>query len=303
MKKIIFLCLMLTICCTVSAQMKQRKRPIPDWYIDVPKSTYADMHFERARAFGITKEDALKKAYTQAFDKECSRLGKELDMNDITKAVEAGTSVQAISMKYALPIKFFDPPYFKEEVTGGWECTVLYQVARDCNVNISHFDNYNPNQFSKWKAIQDSIKKVQDDKVKESNARAIAASTFIPGVGQMLKGQYGAGCGFLLGELALFGGGTACYFIADKQNNTIQQIGVSYEDFKNARETKRFCDVAMWCCFGAGAALHIANMCHAYLCEDKKIAKVVQAFEPAIIPINRYSKPSYAVGLSFHYNF
>ncbi|MCQ2369463.1 MAG: hypothetical protein MJ007_03175 [Paludibacteraceae bacterium] len=283
--------------------MKQRKRLIPNWYFDLPKSTFTDMHFDRSRAFGITREEALQKAYTQAFDKESSRLGKKLDMKDVTKAVKEGTSVQAVSLQYALPIKFFDPPYFKGEVTSGWECTVLYQVARDCNVDIAHFDNYNTNQFDIWKAIQDSIDKVKKDELKESNVRAIAASTFIPGVGQMLKGQYGAGCGFLLGELALFGGGTACYFIADKQNNTIQQIGVSYEDFKNARDTKKICNVAMWCCFGAGAALHIANMCHAYLCEDKKLAKVIQAFEPVIIPTNEYSKPSYAVGLSFHYNF
>ena len=66
---------------------------------------------------------------------------------------------------------------------------------------------------------------------------------------------------------------------------------------------KNTLDIAMYAAFGAGAAIHIANMVHAWYVKDKKIAARRYTFAPAIIPTNEYSQPSYAYGAGVQIKF
>lgn len=77
----------------------------------------------------------------------------------------------------------------------------------------------------------------------------------------------------------------------------------SYEEYTNAKRMKNTLDIAMYAAFGAGAAIHIANMVHAWYVKDKKIAARRYTFAPAIIPTNEYSQPSYAYGAGVQIKF
>ena len=137
---------------------------------------------------------------------------------------------------------------------------------------------------------------------KKSNTNAIIASAFIPGTGQMLKGHGGQGAAFLVCELALFGGGTACYFMGQEQVKTMKAVGTSYEDYKSAKNMKNTYDIAMYTAFGLGAVLHIGNMVHAWVVKDKHLPQNI-SFAPAIIPTNELLQPSYAYGAGVQIKF
>lgn len=137
---------------------------------------------------------------------------------------------------------------------------------------------------------------------KKSNTNAIIASAFIPGTGQMLKGHRGKGAAFLVCELALFGGGTACYFMGQEQLKIMKSTNTTYEQYSQARNKKNTIDIAMFTCYGVGAAVHIGNMVHAWYVKDKKLAQNI-TFAPAIIPTNEYTTPSYAYGAGVQIKF
>ena len=82
----------------------------------------------------------------------------------------------------------------------------------------------------------------------------------------------------------------------------MQAYGVSYDDYLTAQKNKQVCDIAMYTCFDLGAAVHITNMVHAWLCPDKHLQSTV-SFAPTLIPTNEYSSPSYAMGVGVQYKF
>ena len=127
------------------------------------------------------------------------------------------------------------------------------------------------------------------------------ASAFIPGMGQMLKGQWGSGAAFLVSELALFGGGTSCYFLGQEQLK-ISKTTSDYNEYSKAISTKNTLDIAMYTCFGVGVAVHITNMVHAWYVKDKRALNNL-SFAPAIIPTNEYTTPSYAYGAGVQIKF
>lgn len=137
---------------------------------------------------------------------------------------------------------------------------------------------------------------------KRTDTNALVASTFIPGLGQMLKKQSGSGAAFMVSEVALFAGGSTCYFLRQKQLKTMKAAGTSYNDYKAAKDRKGTLDVAMYACFGVGAAVHIANMVHAWFVKDKNLPMTI-TFVPAVIPVNELSTPSYATGAGVQITF
>lgn len=182
----------------------------------------------------------------------------------------------------------------------------LYEISKSGR-KIAKFDtDFDCSSRRKTKALRDSIENANLRKVMEqqhhSNARAIAASTFIPGLGQMLKGQGGSGAAFLLSEVVLFGGGTACYFLGQNQAKTMKAVGTTYEQYTNAKKMKNVYDIAMYTAFGVGAVVHIGNMVHAWVVKDKHLPQNI-SFAPAIIPTNELLEPSYAYGLGVQIKF
>lgn len=182
----------------------------------------------------------------------------------------------------------------------------LYEISKSGR-KIAQFDtDFDCSNRRKTKAFRDSIENVNLKRAKvqqrRSNARALVASTFIPGLGQMLKGQGGSGAAFLLSEVVLFGGGTACYFLGQDQVKTMKAVGTTYDQYTNAKNMKNIYDIAMYTAFGVGAAVHIGNMVHAWVVKDKHLNTNI-AFTPTIIPTNEYIHPSFAYGAEVQIKF
>ena len=302
MKK--FISLLIVCGLFIPCAAKLTKKPVfrPDWTYQVPSTNSTTYIYVIEKGEGETQREALNQAIGRVFQSTANRIGQFVSTDDIHRAVQSGTDYEVISSKMKIPVnKVCEFPRQNPE-DGTWIVYVLCQVAVSGNVR-PEFKSFNgcsshiiyDRQMEKWEQqIQDSILKVEEDK-RKSNARAIVASSFIPGAGQMLKKQGGKGAAFLLSEVVLFGGGTACYFLAQDQAKIMKAPGTSYDAYKEAKNNKNIWDIAMYSCFGVGAAVHIGNMVHAWCVEDRKKPAAI-TFAPAIISTNEYSQPSYAMG-------
>ncbi len=287
-----------------------KRRPLPDWVFEKPERSNITFYYHVERGWGETETEARNAAYTQAFMQVALKLGIPLNTEDISEAVASGTNVKLLSQRFTIPMNVACYTSRRDEDTGGWNYWLLCQIPEMGYADRARFDDFNEcfkherydkRQQEKAEAAE---KRKQDSLqiVKDRNVTAIVASAFIPGMGQMLKGQYGSGAAFLVSELAIFGGGTACYFLGQEQLKIMKASGTSYTDYQNAKKMKNTLDIAMWTCFGVGAVVHISNMVHAWYVKDKKAA-VNMAFAPAIIPTNEFSTPSYAMGAGLQIKF
>lgn len=145
--------------------------------------------------------------------------------------------------------------------------------------------------FSAVQAQTDSL-----SLVKKRNAECIVASTFVPGLGQMLKGHHVEGSLFLLSEVALVGAATFPYLLAQDQLKTIQDPNTAYSSFVSAKKSYNNQRIVSYTLYGAAAALHIVNMARAYTLQDKKIQYAVY---PTAIPTQ--DDYAYGVGLTLKF--
>lgn len=311
MKKLIIVLAVCGLAFSATAQMHEPEF-LPDWTYIAPAPGNATYIYVAEHGEGNTKREAINQAIGRVFQSTANRIGQFISTDEINRAMQAGTDYQVISRKMKVPVNKVCEFPVQNPVDYTWTVYVLCQVAKSGNIT-PEFDpcerctdhTIYDKKMEEWhKHQQDSIDKIAHS-TKRSNARAIAASTFIPGMGQMLKKQGGSGAAFLLSELALFGGGTACYFLGQDQSKKMKAVGTSYDDYKAAKDKKHTYDIVMYSCFGVGAAVHIANMVHAWCVKDKSDKKKSTSmnFIPAIIPINELSQPSYAYGAGVQINF
>lgn len=153
-------------------------------------------------------------------------------------------------------------------------------------------------------------KELKKEKKKQIDGIALAASFFVPGAGQMYKGEGGKGAGILIGEVALVGGGVTCYFLGKKQLEIMQGRTIEYNAFNTAKKNYETMRIVSYTCYGAAATLYIFNLCHAYLMHPSEKEKVKKrlgvggvAFYPAVLPINEFSNSSYAMGAGIQIKF
>lgn len=313
MRKYIFVLLALLaaglFCSDIAAQNKKRP-PLPDWVFEKPQRSNNTYYYHVEKGWGETETEARNAAYTQAFMQVALKLGIPLNTEDISEAIASGTNIKMLSQRFTIPMNvacFISRP---NEETGGWNYWLLCQIPEIGYADHARFDDFNEcfkhERYNTWQAgLAAAAEKQRQDSlrmVRKSNARALAASTFIPGMGQMLKKQGGSGAAFLLSEVIVFGGGAACYYLGKQQTEKMNSFGISYDEYKSAVNMKNKMNIAMYACFGVGATIHIANMVHAWYVKDKNLPVHV-AFVPAIIPINELSNPSYAMGAGVQITF
>ena len=286
-KYISLIVLSLLLSCTLTnAKEKTPFRPkelAPDWvHIQLPQRISTDYFYHLITIEDATsRSEAEDKAERQAYQAAAKNQGIYIDA--------ATAKVSEMEKKIYLKLACT----YKEEKNGKNIYYFLYQIS-ESGKKKPHYDNCDCFSTELGHGQRKEL-------IYKSNARAIAASSFIPGVGQMLKGRGGSGAAFLLSELALFGGGTACYFLGQDQAK-IMKTSKSYEEYTNAKNMKGTLDIAMYTAFGVGAAVHVANMVHAWYVKDKNLMSRF-AFAPAIIPTNEYSQPSYAYGAGVQIKF
>lgn len=313
MRKFLFvLFALLTIsvsCVEIKAQTKKRP-PLPDWIWEKPQRSNITFYYHREKGVGETEQEARNAAYTQAFMQVALKLGIPLNTEDLSEAVASGTNIRMLSQRFTIPMNVVCTCSRPNEQSGGWNYWILCQIPEIGYADNARFDDFNECfKFEKYEERQkkkdaEEEQRKQEEKrmINKSNARALVASTFIPGMGQMLKKQGGKGTAFLLSELVVFGGGTACYFLGQEQSKKMKAIGTTYDEYKKAKDMKNTYNIAMYACFGVGAAIHITNMVHAWCVKDKNI-KAQARLIPAIIPVNELSQPSYAYGAGVQIQF
>lgn len=310
MKKFTLLIALLCLLCanSINAQddpcSKYEGLPMPDWIMGAtPEPHNSSYYYKVFDSASPDREEARNQAIKKAFQQAMAFISNTVNSADVYEAIAEGRSLNVISETFSIPI-YFTCEFSKKTPDGKqWVYWILCQIAVRGNV-VPQFDTHfaECNSHMIWdKKREDCLKGIRDAR-KKANTSAIIASAFIPGTGQMLKGHGGKGAAFLVCELALFGGGTACYFLGQDQAK-IMKTSKSYEEYTNAKNMKNTLDIAMYAAFGAGAAIHIANMVHAWYVKDKKIAARRYTFAPAIIPTNEYTTPSYAYGAGVQIKF
>ncbi len=312
MRKFIPFMLLLLMITTVSNDLyaQAKRRPLPDWVFEKPQRSNTTFYYHVEKGVGETETEARNAAYTQAFMQVALKLGIPLNTEDISEAIASGANIKMLSQRFTIPMNVVCYTSRRNEEIGGWNYWILCQIPEVGYADRARFDDFNECfKFEKYEAIKNKINAYKERQrqdslriVRSSNARALTASTFIPGMGQMLKGQGGTGAAFLVSEVALFGGGAACYFLGQEQVKTMKATGTSYANYQHAKKMKNVYDIAMYSAFGIGAAVHIANMVHAWYVKDKNLMGKT-AFVPAMIPINDYSTPTYAFGAGVQITF
>lgn len=260
------------------------KELAPDWvHMQLPERTNSEYFYQL-----ITIEDAASRS--EAEDK-AERLAYQ------TAAKNQGIYIDASTMKVSeMEKKIFLhlACTYKEKKQEKYVYYFLYQ--------ISESGRQKP-QYDNCDCYSTQLGREQRRKqIYRSNSKAITASAFIPGVGQMLKGEGGKGTAFLVSEIILFGGGATCYFFGRNQLETMKAVGTTYEQYTHAKNMKNIFNITMYTCFGLGTALHIGNMIHAWYVKDKHLL-ARYAFAPAIISTNEFIQPSYAYGVGVQIQF
>lgn len=283
------------------AELAKSKKPRPDWVFAKPSPSPENrktIDYYVGVGYGKTLEEATNKAKADALKQAIMSIGAQVSSSDLYKAEQDAEFLRVLIQQFEIPIKYLYE-YF-EPMGDVYKMYILSQAAINSNVT-PHYEVY-VETFNKVHSFRDSISTANKTAIRRSNTRALAASAFIPGMGQMLKKQGGTGAAFLISELVIFGGGTACYFLGKEQSKIMKDVTTSYDDYRKAKNMKNTYDIAMYTAFGVGAAIHIANMVHAWYVKDKNLPVDV-SFAPAILPINELSQPLYAYGASVQIKF
>ena len=310
MKKSILLLVLGVLTITATAQTMTHEPTFqPDWIYVTPRPGNATYLYVVEHGEGNTLREALNQAIARVFQTTANRIGVVISTDEINRAVQSGTDYEVIARKMKVPVNKVCEFSIQDTITNSWIMYVLCQVAKTGNITPefeatdectkqTRFEN----DMKKWLEQKQAKENAKKKTVAKSNGRALVASTFIPGLGQMLKGQGGSGAAFLLSEVVLFGGGTACYFLGQEQSKIMKSTGTTYEQYSDAKKMKNTLDIAMYTAFGIGAVVHIGNMVHAWVVKDKHLAQNI-TFAPAIIPTNEYTTPSYAYGAGVQIKF
>lgn len=159
-------------------------------------------------------------------------------------------------------------------------------------------------------AIQDSIdrenqkqqeflaKKTAHKQEIQRNGKAVAASLFIPGLGQMLKGHHGHGWGVLLGEAGFAAGAIVTYTQSRKQLEIMKDPNVSITSFQQAKKSYNAYRISNIVILSAAAALYVGNIFEAIFMDCRWESKHHRLCHAAIIPTDE----GLAVGLGLTLN-
>ena len=268
-------------------------RAMPDWIMGATpephNNTYYYKVFEGANSDReVARNMAIKKAFQQAI----TFIDATVNSADVFAAIEKGGNLNVLSDTYHIPI-YFTCEYSKKTPDGTqWIYWILCQIAIRGNV-VPQFDTHftDCNTHDIWDKQKEEclkgIKKAEQNK----NAKVLAISLFLPGVGQMTKGHYVEGSVTLVGELALLGAGVGTYFGAKKQTQIMNSYGIDYATYQAAQKAKPIYQGVSYACFGLAAVLYGVNLWRAYTLEPKRRS---YAFYPTIISTDN---TNYALGL------
>ena len=137
--------------------------------------------------------------------------------------------------------------------------------------------------------------------VRRTNGKALAYS-LIPGVGLIMKGHKTEGAVYLVGDIALIGGGFAFMANANKQKDIMNNHSTGIDQYKSAEKKYNSSKTAAYCCFGTAAGLYILNLVRSYVAEPKPGARLQWAVVPSVAS-SMHGEPNMSVNLALSYKF
>ena len=265
--------------CAITLQLYAQKQIRPDWLMEKPEASNSTFRYAVITGMGDTQEEALQDAQERIYDNIIGYLGEGFNVTNkgITKK-ERG---------YNIPHHTVCTYY--EQKDDVWYAYLLCQIAINGRTT-PHFDDFRScNSHKKYR-----------DFIKKKNAGALAASVFVPGLGQMTKRHFGEGLGTLFGEAALIGGGVTMLQLAKPYKTVMDDISgnVDYDTYMNAKNKYNTFHYVSYGFFGAAAIFYGINLWRAWAC-DYKFKEV--ALYPTVIP--DASSLGYAMGVGVNINF
>ncbi len=303
---LLLLCLVAVGTTEVYAQVK--RRPLPDWVFEKPHRSNTTFYYHVERGTGETETEARNSAYTQAFMQVALKLGIPLNTEDISAAIASGTNIRMLSQRFTIPMNVVCYISRPNDEIGGWNYWLLCQIPEVGYTDNARFDDFNECfKFEKYESRKrekeaEANRQRQDSLriIRNINVRAIVASAFVPGVGQMTKKHYVEGACTLAGEIALIGTGVAMISLSNGQRKILDDASgsVDYNTYMNAKSKYDTYRYAAYGVFGAAAVLYGVNLWRAWACKNqfKEIA-----LYPTVIP--DHSIAGLAVGIGFNANF
>lgn len=163
------------------------------------------------------------------------------------------------------------------------------------------------------KSLQDDIDKFEAviigrDKDREraknkANGKALGAS-LVPGLGLFQKGYNGEGTAYLLGDIALIGGGVGMLAYANYQKGIMEDRTTDYDSYNKAVNGYNTARTTSIVCFGCAGAIYIINLIRAYTAQPKKGSKLYNLYyglESSLLYTPQGAQPE--IGFTLAYKF
>lgn len=268
MKKILLVFIFTITCFSLAAQR-------PRWISKTPIPTNDSYLYNVEFGIGNTPNEAENNAYAKQFRFAAMTMKVSVDINEIINSLQKGTDYRVISQYYTIPISKVCE--YVEKNNKGYCVFILCQVAKS---SITHqFDN----------SFNDCTDHSDD-------WRALGLSVF-PGLGQIIvKKNKPVGYAFMIGDLALIGGGIYCLIESNNQYDISQNPNYTNNYRQDAYDNYKMLDTSSKILFGAAAAVYVINLYTAYKMPTKTKGF---AFAPKLIPEN--NNLAYGIGISYNF--
>lgn len=193
-----------------------------------------------------------------------------------------------------------DKPIYEIHNTRTLQMVSSYLIAR-LGINID--DMQEQARLAEKKQNEEIYNRVAYYKsaVRKTNGKALAYS-LIPGVGLMMKGHKAEGAVYMVGDIALLGGGFMFIAQANKQKDIMNAHSTDIDQYKSAEKKYNNSKTAAYCCFGTAATLYFINLVRGYISEPKPGARLQWAVVPSITSPMR-SESNMAVNFALTYKF
>ena len=193
-----------------------------------------------------------------------------------------------------------DKPIYEIHNTRTLQMVSSYLIAR---LGINIYDMQEQARLAEKRQNEEIYNRVAYYKsaVRKTNGKALAYS-LIPGVGLMMKGRKAEGTIYMVGDIALLGGGFAFMAQANKQKDIMNNHLTDIDQYKLAEKKYGNSKSAAYCCFGTAAVLYAVNLIRGYFAEPKPTARLQWAVTPSIIP-SQYGVSNMSVNLALSYKF
>lgn len=244
----------------------------PEWYSSPPKPKSNSIIYKTGFGTGFKLEEAKNKAFLDILVKAASQIGISINTQDIIRALQNGSSFEIISSEYEIPINIVCEK--SEETRTTFKYYMLAQVPIDTREYSWSYCNCGH----------------------QVNRKALACSLF-PGLGQIIvKKNKPVGYAFMIGDLALIGGGVYCLLESNNQYDISQNPNYTSNYRQDAYDNYKMLDTSSKILFGAAAVVYVINLYTAY-----KMPKKTNGFAltPKLIPENN----DLAFGVGISYNF